>query len=150
MERRPVVSGNVKAIGHDGTMLEVEYLDGSVYACPAGLEETANILLAPSIGAHLAQHFKGRLQRVTAAPAKPPAKPPAAAVAQGMDIVQPDDCCSQRLLRALRVGLDAPDWECPKCGTVWVKTVEGEARTWRPDVTLDIVPLRQARQQSGL
>lgn len=49
------------------------------------------------------------------------------------NIIEPDDCCTRPLAKALR-NATAPmeRWECPKCGQEWKPEQKGLARHWMP------------------
>lgn len=61
MNRQPVRSSNVKAVGYDAAtaLLEIEYHNGSVYQY-RGVSQAAYDALraAPSVGGYLAAHIK--------------------------------------------------------------------------------------------
>ena len=63
MDRQPVVSSNIKSIGHCGRSetLEIEYLDGGVYQydqVTAGIHQ--ELMQARSKGQYMHAHIKGR------------------------------------------------------------------------------------------
>lgn len=139
MIRREVISSTVKSIGYESGILEVEYKDGTVYACSATEPEVLALMFAKSLGAHLHQNFRAHLVRVLMD--EKPIPPPAVAI--GMDIVVPDRCCQGPLQKAIRSGAIAGlDWVCPRCGAGWICKVEGDVRYWSPDDVLELIKLR--------
>jgi len=40
-----------------------------------------------------------------------------------------DDCCTSRLMRAMRSG---DRWACPNCGAEWTAEMVGQVRHWTP------------------
>lgn len=63
VDLKPVTSSAVEAIGHDPAtnILHVRYKGGAVYAYPdVGAEHHADLMRAPSIGAHLNTLTRGR------------------------------------------------------------------------------------------
>jgi hypothetical protein len=58
MKRRPVRSSNIKSIGHDGTTLEVEFRDGSVYQYSGvSANRALALMLSKSKGQHLQEYI---------------------------------------------------------------------------------------------
>lgn len=59
MTRQPVKSTSIVSVGHDGDTLEVEFTNGAIHTY-AGVtpEQYADLLKAPSIGKHFAQHVR--------------------------------------------------------------------------------------------
>lgn len=63
MIRTPVSSKNIKSIGYENYLLEVEFLDGSVYHYYDVPENIYRSLMsAKSHGEFLAAHIKGRFR----------------------------------------------------------------------------------------
>jgi hypothetical protein len=58
MERKSVTSSNIKSIGHEGNILEVEFKNGKLYQYKGvSAEEHAAIHKAESIGSHIHKHI---------------------------------------------------------------------------------------------
>jgi hypothetical protein len=61
LERKPVRSSNVRAVGYDSGTLEVEFSDGSVYRYQDVPEKVhKGLMRASSIGSYLAMNIKGK------------------------------------------------------------------------------------------
>jgi hypothetical protein len=63
MNRIPVVSSNIKSLGHDpdSKTLEVEFHDGAVHRYHGvDHERFKNLLHAPSVGKHFHANIKGK------------------------------------------------------------------------------------------
>lgn len=61
MNRQPVSSTNIKSVGYElkANLLEIEFLDGSVYRYSNVPEEVyKGLMLARSIGSFFSQHIK--------------------------------------------------------------------------------------------
>ena len=65
MKLAPVKSSNIKAIGHEGDRLRVQFHSGAVWEYDGvGARHHADLMAAKSVGAHFAtnirERFKGR------------------------------------------------------------------------------------------
>lgn len=63
IERKPVLSSNIKAIGYDAASksLDVEFSSGSVYRYSGVSPEVhASLICAPSIGSHFARQIRNQ------------------------------------------------------------------------------------------
>ena len=59
MNRQSVSSSQITSVGHDGTMLEVEFNNGAVYQYEGVSVETFEELInSPSIGAYFNENIK--------------------------------------------------------------------------------------------
>ncbi len=60
MKRIPVKSSNLKAVGYESEIMEVEFLNGSVYEySEVSQEKYDDLMSAPSKGKYYNQHIKG-------------------------------------------------------------------------------------------
>lgn len=67
IERKPVLSSNIKAIGYDAAskQLDVEFSSGSVYRYSGVSPEAhASFISAPSIGSHFARQIRNQFSSV--------------------------------------------------------------------------------------
>ena len=65
-----------------------------------------------------------------------------AAKAEPTNLVDEDECCAPRLIRALK-RLDGDHWTCPKCGCSWSAKTNTEAsiRHWSPEIVMEVIRL---------
>lgn len=58
------------------------------------------------------------------------------------NLVMEDDCCSPRLVRALKT-LTGDSWTCPKCGCNWTARTDTDLsiRRWTPDLEMEVIRL---------
>lgn len=63
IEMTEVHSSNIRAVGHEGLTLRIQFHNGSVYDY-AGVSEAvaADMLRAPSIGKYFFAHIKGKYE----------------------------------------------------------------------------------------
>jgi hypothetical protein len=61
-----------------------------------------------------------------------------------MDLVDQDDCCGPKLVRALNKGVNGDTWQCPACGCEWKAHLvpEQSVRRWSPVVDIAVLPPR--------
>lgn len=65
MNRQPVTSSSIKAIGHEDGVLEIEFADGRLYQYPGvSAEEFERLVKAPSIGQHFHAAIRGKYSHV--------------------------------------------------------------------------------------
>lgn len=63
MTRQPVISSNIKSVGHDPetNTLEVEFKDGGVYSFGnVDSDKHQSMMSAQSVGSHFHKHIKGK------------------------------------------------------------------------------------------
>jgi frataxin-like iron-binding protein CyaY len=65
MERKPVISSNIKSVGYDpdSKTMHVEFTNGGLYEY-AGVEPAQHqaLISAPSVGKHFGTHVRGQFQ----------------------------------------------------------------------------------------
>jgi hypothetical protein len=65
MNHQPVKSSHIRSIAHEGTTLEVEFLNGTKYQYVGVTpEEHGDLMSAESIGTHFAKHIRGRKSQI--------------------------------------------------------------------------------------
>jgi hypothetical protein len=71
MERKPVKSSNIKSLGHEGNVLEVEFLSGGIYQYEGvSTEEYEEMCKAESCGSHFHKNIKPKYAGVKQEPEK--------------------------------------------------------------------------------
>jgi hypothetical protein len=137
MEMVPVQSSNVAAIGFEAGLMRVQFLDSATYEYLATAEEHGALMLAPSKGAHIAQHFRKRGTRVDA-----PQSKPERVWSRNMQTHEPDECCGPALNAALLAGLldEATEWTHEVCGVEWRAQITGPVKHWQPHCPISILP----------
>lgn len=60
MNRSPVQSSNIRSIGFEDGAMDIEFANGKVYRYtgPKVEQHHRNLLAAPSVGSHFAQHVR--------------------------------------------------------------------------------------------
>lgn len=141
MVYNPVASSLIARIGYDPDLklLGVSFHDGKVSAiAPVTAEEFAGFMAAPSKGTHFYKTF-GQRAKLGTQPAAAPIALREPEPLGPLETFHHDDCCSRRLQKADRTGLDR--WECPKCGCEWVKVTHGPVHHWEPEVVSFVLPV---------
>lgn len=64
-----------------------------------------------------------------------------------MDLVDRDDCCGPKLVRALNRGIGSDTWQCPACGCEWRGQLipEQSIKRWSPVVEVQVLPNPSSR-----
>ena len=125
-----VQSSNVARVGHEDTILRVEFKDGKVYEwADISHELYIALLTSPSKGKFIARHLRGGVS--TEGTPCPAEKHGESRTLQTFDV---DPCCNTPMVRALAAGSidEVKFWECPKCGSEWKCTQIGDIRHWSP------------------
>ena len=77
MTRTPVNSSSIRSIGHEGSVLEVEFMSGAIYRYPDVPGDVAQLLLgAPSVGRAFASSIRQAGIAGTRVPVEDPAVNP--------------------------------------------------------------------------
>jgi hypothetical protein len=67
----PVTSGHIRAIGHDGTTLRVEFTNGAIHEYEhVAPEEFLKLKMAPSVGKYFHDQIKTKIQSRQVQPGK--------------------------------------------------------------------------------
>jgi hypothetical protein len=93
----------------------------------------ACVASTPELAAFIARAANGAIAANMTVPLRlsEPARPEPA---REMDLVDQDDCCGPKLVRALNRGVNFDTWFCPACGCEWRVRMEESVRRWSPVV----------------
>lgn len=141
----PVKSTNIEAAEYRDGRIRVQYKDGTIYAQHCSVDLFGEFMASDSKGAFARTRltlltrdgFQAIQLREPVAVARP-------AVAPVTNMLDEDECCAPRLVKALNGGHAAEEWACPRCGTEWrgVMQTEASVRRWSPQSAIQVIRLR--------